>query len=126
MATNKHFLQDRTMLLFVSAETFLTLLTTVLILLRLNAMRDKVTYMAQFRSLPNAPDFITGGVGVNGTVWDIVAFIVAACTVYGIGMVLAFRAYKLRRELSLTVLVLTFVLLMFLLAVSNILLVIRS
>lgn len=114
------------MLLFVSVETFLMLLSSAIILLRLNAYRDKTTFVSQFRSLPNAPDFAGGGFGINGTAWDIVSFIVAAVGMYTIGMLLAYRVYRLRRELSLTVLVLTFVLLLFLLAVSNILLVIRS
>jgi len=126
MATNKHFFQDRTMLLFVSFETFIVLLSSALILLRLNAARDKVIFVSQFRSLPNAPDFAAGGLGVNGSVWDIVSFVVAAVGIYTFGMILAFRVYRLRRELALTVLVLTLVLLLFLLAVSNILLVIRS
>jgi len=126
MATNKHFFQDRTMLLFVSFETFIVLLSSALILLRLNAARDKVIFVSQFRSLPNAPDFAAGGLGVNGSVWDIISFVVAAIGIYAFGMILAFRVYRLRRELALTVLVLTLVLLLFLLAVSNILLVIRS
>ena len=78
MAVNKHFLQDRMVLLFLSIETFLALLTNVMILLRLNAVGAKDTYLVQFRSQPNAIDFATGGVGVYGTVWDIVSFIVAA------------------------------------------------
>ena len=126
MATNKHFFQDRTMLLFVSFETFIVLLSSALILLRLNAARDKVIFVSQFRSLPNAPDFAAGGLGVNGSVWDIISFVVAAIGIYAFGMILAFRVYRLRSELALTVLVLTLVLLLFLLAVSNILLVIRS
>lgn len=126
MATNKHFLQDRTMLLFVSGETFLMLFSSTVILLRLNASRDKAIFVSQFRSLPNAPDFAAGGIGVNGTVWDIISFVVAAFVLYVIGMVLAYRVYRIRRELALVVLVLTLVLLAFLIAVSNILLVIRS
>lgn len=126
MATNKHFLQDRTMLLFVSVETFLMLFSSAVILLRLNASRDKAIFVSQFRSLPNAPDFAAGGIGVNGTVWDIISFVVAAFVLYVIGMVLAYRVYRIRRELALVVLVLTLVLLAFLIAVSNILLVIRS
>lgn len=114
------------MLLFVSVETFVLLLASVLIFLRLNAARDKAIFVSQFRSLPNAPDFAAGGFGVNGTVWDIISFVVAAVGIYVIGMLLSYRAYNLRRELALIVLVLTLVLLMFLLAVSNILLVIRS
>jgi len=102
------------------------LLSSALILLRLNAARDKAIFVSQFRSLPNAPDFAAGGLGVNGTAWDIISFVVAAVGIYAIGMLLAYRVYRLRRELALTVLVLTLVLLLFLLAVSNILLVIRS
>ncbi len=114
------------MLLFASVETFLMLFSSIVILLRLNASRDKATFVSQFRSLPNAPDFAAGGFGVNGTVWDIVSFVVASVLIYSIGMILAYRVYRIRRELSLVVLVLTLVLLAFLIAVSNILLVIRS
>lgn len=125
MAVNKHFLQDRMVLLFLSIETFLALLTNVMILLRLNAVGAKDTYLVQFRSQPNAIDFATGGVGVYGTVWDIVSFIVAAVLFYVIGLMIAYRVYKLRRELALVVLAITGILLLFLLAVSNILLIIR-
>lgn len=125
MASHKHFFQDRTVLLLISIETFLTLLVTALILLQLNAASGTVTFMSQFRSQPNVGDFVSGGIGINGTVWDIVSFIVAGFLVYTIGMTLSYRVYKLRRELALVVLALTFVLLMFILAVSNILLVIR-
>ena len=125
MANAKHFFQDRTVLLATSVETFLALFTSVLILLRLNAIGEKSTYVTQFRSEPNASDFVTGGMGINGTYVDISSFIVAAFLMYGVGMFLAYRAYKLRRELSLAVLALTFILLVFLLAVSNILLVLR-
>lgn len=102
------------------------LFSSAVILLRLNASRDKAIFVSQFRSLPNAPDFAAGGIGVNGTVWDIISFVVAAFVLYVIGMVLAYRVYRIRRELALVVLVLTLVLLAFLIAVSNILLVIRS
>ncbi len=102
------------------------LLSGVVILLRLNAARDKVIFVSQFRSLPNAPDFAAGGFSVPGTAWDILGFVVAAVGMYTLGMVLAYRVYRIRRELSLVVLTLTLVLLAFLLAVSNILLVIRS
>lgn len=114
------------MLLFVSLETFLMLLSSIIVLLRLNASRDKLIFVSQFRSLPNAPDFITGGVGINGTATDIASFVVAAVGFYIIGLILAYRVYRIRRELALVVLTLNLILLLFLIAVSNILLVIRS
>ena len=125
MAINKHFLQDRTILLLLSFQTFLAMLSSILIMLRLNALGAKETYLVQFRSQPNAIDFATGGIGFYGTVWDIVSFIAAAGLFYVIGLVLAYRVYKVRRELSIVVLVVTIILLMFLFAVSNILLIIR-
>ncbi len=125
MSSNKHFLQDRTVLLLVSIESFLTLLATTLILLKLSTVRGKVSFVTQFRSQPNALDFVTGGVGVNGTVWDIVGFIAAAVLFFGIGTALAYRVYKINRSLSVVVLTLTLILLLFLIAVSNILLILR-
>ena len=125
MASNKHFLHDRTVLLLVSIQSFMTLLAATLILLKLSTVRGKVSFVTQFRSQPNALDFVTGGVGINGTVWDIVGFIVAAVLFFGVGTVLAYRVYKIDRSLSIVILVLTLILLLFLTAVSNILLTLR-
>lgn len=125
MASNKHFLHDRTVLLLVSIQSFMTLLAATLILLKLSTVRGKVSFVTQFRSQPNALDFVTGGVGVNGTVWDIVGFIVAAVLFFGVGTVLAYRVYKIDRSLSIVILTLTLILLLFLIAVSNILLTLR-
>ena len=125
MATQKHFLQDRTILLFVSIESFIVLLSVVLITLRLSTSQGKATFVTQFRSQPNAVDFVTGGVGVNGTTWDIVSFVIAALLMYGFGIVLVYRTYAISRQLAIVTLVLTLVLLMFMLVVSNILLGLR-
>lgn len=125
MTDKKHFLQDRTILLYVSIESFMTLLSIVLILLKLSTAQGKITFVTQFRSQPNATDFVSGGLAINGTIWDVLSFIVAAVLFYGVGMALAYRTHKLNRNLSLVILVLTLILLIFLIAVSNILLILR-
>ena len=101
------------------------LLTVMLTLLKMTGANDKSTYVTQFRSQPNAVDFVTGGVGVNGTIWDIASFVIAAIGVYAVAIILSYRLHTVSRQLSVVVLGLTMVLLFFLLAVSNILLGLR-
>lgn len=125
MANPKQFFQDRTMLLIGSVETFVMLFTAVVILLRLDAIGEKTTFVTQFRSEPNAVDFVSGGMGINGSISEVISFIVATILFYVVGVVLAYHAYKLRRELALVVLALTFILQLFVLAVANILLALR-
>jgi hypothetical protein len=125
MANTKHFLQDQPVLLLVSVNAFMTLLSVTLIILKLIASQGKTTFVTQFRSQPNAVDFVTGGVGFNGTAWDMVSFIVAALGFMAIGALLAYRVHSLNRQLAIVTLSLTAVLLLFLIAVSNILLGLR-
>lgn len=125
MANSKHFFQDQKALLLVSVASFLTLLSVVLVTLKLIASQGKTTFVTQFRSQPNAIDFVTGGIGFNGTSLDMTSFIVAAFGFMAIGVLLAYRVHPLNRHLSLVTLTLTLVLLLFLIAVSNILLGLR-
>lgn len=119
MATNKHFLQDRTALLLVSGTAFLTLTAVVLILLKLSAGQSASNYIVSYRASLGIDRYATG------TVKDIASFILAAALIFGMSLTLSFKAYKVRRELSLVVLALTFPLLLFLIVVSNALLVLR-
>lgn len=119
MATSKHFFQDRTALLLVSVNSFLALLSTVLILLKINATRGTVNYIVSYRQIPSIDRYTVG------TIWDVLSFIAAAALLYTLAMVLAYRTYKVRRELSLLVLGVSVPLLCFLLMVSNALLVLR-
>lgn len=119
MATNKHFLQDRTALLLVSGAAFLTLTTVVLILLKLSAGQSTSNYIVSYRASLGIDRYTTG------TVKDIFSFMVAALLIFGLSLTLSFRAYKVKRELSLVVLALSFPLLLFLIVVSNALLVLR-
>ena len=119
MASTKNFFHDRTALLLVSAASFLTLLSIVLILLKINAARGTVNYIVGYRANLGLDRYITG------TVVDMLSFIFAALLIFGMGTLLGYRAYKIRRELSLTVLALTLPLLAFLIVVSNALLTLR-
>lgn len=125
MANSKHFLQDQRVLVLVSVNVFMALLSITLITLKLIASQGKTSFVTQFRSQPNAIDFVTGGVGFNGTSIDMVSFIVAAVGFTVLGILLAYRAHSLSRQLAVVTLLLTNVLLLFLIAVSNILLGLR-
>ncbi len=119
MATNKHFLQDRTTLLLVSIMSFLALAAVVLILLRLGSVPGGSNYIVSYRASLGIDRYTTGTVG------DVFSFIVASLLIFGMSLVLAYRSYAVRRELSMVILALTIVLLLFLIFVSNSLLVLR-
>jgi len=119
MATNKHFLQDRTALLLVSGTAFLTLIAIMLILLKLGSGQANSNYIVSYRASLGIDRY------TSGTVKDIVAFIVAAVLIFGISLTMSYRSYSVKRELSLVVLALTIPLLLFLIVVSNALLVLR-
>lgn len=119
MATKQHFLQDRTALLLVSGLAFLTVLTVILILLKLGGGQGTSDYIVSYRTSLGINRYTTG------TVRDILSLIVAAVLIFGTSLTIAYRSYRIRRELSLTVLVLTVPLLVFLIVVSNALLVLR-
>jgi len=119
MATQKHFLQDRTALLLVSSTAFLTLAAVVLVLLKLGSGQGTSNYIVSYRASLGIDRYATG------TVRDIVGFVVAAVLIFGISLVLGYRAYAVKRELALTVLALSIPLLVLLIIVSNALLVLR-
>jgi len=118
MATQKHFLQDRTALLLVSGMAFLTLAAIVLILLKLGSGQTG-SYIVSYRASLGIDRYTTG------TVTDIISFIVAAVLIFGFSVVLSYRSYPVRRELALVILGLSIPLLLFLIVVSNALLVLR-
>jgi hypothetical protein len=110
MTANKHFFRDRTPLLMVSFTTFLTLGITLLVALKLYAMRGTVNYTVAYRD----KDVVGLDSFITGTAWDFISLIVAAWLFLLLGGALAYRSYQIRRELSLTVLYLTSVMLIFL------------
>lgn len=118
MATSKHFLQDRTALLLVSGLSFLTLAAIILILLKLGSGQSG-NYIVSYRASLGIDRYATG------TATDIISFIFAAVVIFGLSVALAYKSYPVNRQLSLVVLALTLPLLLFLITVSNALLVLR-
>lgn len=119
MATQKHFLQDRTALLLVSGMSFLTLVSVILVLLKLSNGQGTSSYIVSYRASLGIDRYATG------TTRDIISFIVFAILVFSISLALSYKAYRIKRELSLVILALTSLLLVFLIVVSNALLVLR-
>lgn len=119
MSSQKHFFQDRTALLLVGANAFAMLSAATLVLLKLGSNQGTTNFIVSYRSSLGINAFKTG------TLMDIVSFIVFAVLVFAISMVLGYRTYRLKRELSLTILGLTLPLLIFLTVVANALLVLR-
>jgi hypothetical protein len=122
MSSKKHFLQDRTALLLVSGNAFLTLAAVALVLLRLNSSRTSSTFIIQCRDCTNTLDLNRF---TSGSLTDILSFIAFAIMVFGLSIVLGYRAYKVKRELSLVILGLTLLLLVFQIVIANSLLVLR-
>jgi hypothetical protein len=119
MATQKHFLQDKTALLLTSGTAFLTLASIVLILLKLGNGQSTANYIVSYRASLGIDRYTTG------TVRDIISFIFFAILVFGFSLALSYKAYPVKRELALVVLILTIPLLLLLIVVSNALLVLR-
>ena len=110
MAIKKQFLEDRTALLMVSANSFLLLASSVLVLLKLNSGRDTSSYIIQCRDCSNTYDLNRF---TNGTVTQILSFIAFGVMVYAFGLVLSYRTFMVKRELAYVILSLTTVLLLF-------------
>lgn len=118
METPKRFLHNRLVLLLLTVNSFLVLLTTVLILLRLGGGRSD-GYFIQYRSNLGLNAYKVGGYS------NLLAFIVFAIFVMAFHTVVSHRLYHQRRHASLVILALGTLLLGLTLVVSNALLVLR-
>jgi hypothetical protein len=94
--TNAKYFHDRMVLLLLSANSFLTLLTILSVLFRLQGGGD--SYIVQYRANLGISAFQQGNVD------QILSFIAFAVVVFAIHGVLSWRTYEIRRELSLVVL----------------------
>lgn len=119
MPVPKKYLHDRLVLLLVSVNTFLAFLCATLVLLRLGSGQSAGAYIVQYRSNLGISAFKTGSVAA------LLSFMLFAVAICVINVFLSIRAYRLRRELSVTVLSLGALLLLLALIVSNALLVLR-
>ena len=117
MSDEKRFFHDRIVLLLLTISTFLALLGTILMLLRLDSRGSG--YIVQYRANLGISAFETGKLS------DLLAFIVFLFMVLIINTTLAMRIYHLSRQFALFILGLGIILLVLGIIVSNALLVLR-
>ena len=117
MPNEKRFFHDRIVLLLLSISTFLSLLGSVLVLLRVDSRSSG--YIVQYRANLGISAFQTG------KLTDLLAFIVFLWMALIINTILAMRIYHMHRWLALTIVSLGLLLLIIAIIVSNALLVLR-
>lgn len=117
MTIPKHYLHDRLALLIVSINVFLTVLLTILTLLRLDTSHS--SYIVQYRSNAAIDAF------KSGSSIELFSFIIFGVLVLVFHTLISFRTYLIHRQLALAVLGLGTFLLVLAIIVSNALLVLR-
>ncbi len=111
MHTPKRFIHDRLVLLLLTANTFFTILTSVLILLRVGASRNE-GYIIQYRPSLGLSRYIKGDKS------DIFSFALFCIVVLVLHTYLSIRVYHIRRHLSLVILAMGLLLILLALVIS--------
>ena len=115
MRTPKKYIHDRLVLLLLTANTFFAVLTSMLVVLRLDNERSEV-YLLQFR--PN--------LGLSGYIYTkgpgMLSFAIFALFVLVFHIVLSIKVYNIRRLFSIIVLSMGLLLILLSLVISNALL----
>ena len=118
MASEQKYFHDRLVLVLLTVSTFIAILTTLLILLKLDSNHSDV-FIVQVRQNLGVGGFKAGHVT------ELLAFIPFAFAVLIINALLSFRIYQVRRQYAVTILVMALLLEVLTLIVSNSLLVLR-
>jgi hypothetical protein len=118
MAATKKYFHDHFVLLLLSVNAFLAIAGSIFILLRLSTSHG-TSYIVQYRASLGIDAFKTGSVA------DLIAFIAFALLALGIHTALSIRAYRIHRQLAITILSLGILLLLLTIIISNALLVLR-
>lgn len=118
MATPRRYIHDRIVLLLVTANTFLAVLTVVLILLKLDSSRPEA-YTIQYRPSLGLSGYVRGG-SVGLLSFGIFALLVLIFHTY-----LSVKVYPLRRSFAIVILGMGLLLIMLALIISNALFLLR-
>lgn len=118
MIIPRRYLHDRLVLLLLSVNVFLAVLTSLWVLFKLNAGQS-AGYIVQYRASLGISALKTG------SATDLIAFIGFALLVLVIHALLSIKAYPIRREVSVVILCLGALLLLLAFIVSNALLSLR-
>jgi len=113
MPTSKKFFHDKLILSLLSINIFLAVICVLLVLLRFGAGGASNDYIVQFRANLGISSFKTGSLG------SILSFAVFSVLVTAINAILSFKAYPIRRQLSLAILALGSIIMILTLIVSN-------
>lgn len=116
MAIEKKYFHDKVVLLLLSLNGFLTILTSVMILLRLGSSNPNY-HIVQYRADLGLSAF------KNGTSTSIDAFIVFVWLIFIVNTILSFRTYNIKRDYSVIVLGFGLLLVVLSIIVSNALLI---
>jgi len=116
MTPSKNYFHDRLVLLLVTISAFLTILGSVLVLLRFNPGRNE-GYIVQYRANLGISAYKVGHAS------DLLAFVLFLVLVTVIGIVMSMRVYSVHRQFSITILGLGLLLLTLAIIVSNALLI---
>lgn len=114
----KKYLRDRMVLLLIAINIFLSLLATVLILLRLDTVRSD-GYFVQYRSNLGLNAYTVGDAGA------LLGFVAFAWLVLAFHTFISICTYHLRRNISVVILAFATLLLTLTVIISNALLVLR-
>lgn len=118
MASEQKYFHDRLVLVLLTVSAFVAVLTSLLILLKLDSNHSDV-FIVQVRQNLGVGGFKAGHVT------EVLAFIPFAFIVLIINAILGFRIYRVRREYAVTILGMALLLEVLTLIVSNSLLVLR-
>lgn len=113
----KQYFQDRFILLVLSANVFLVIITLLFLFFRIGTGHS--VYFIQYRQNLGADAFTAG------SLWQLLSFGLFAVFVAAFNLFLSIRMYLIHRQLSVVVLGMATVLLLFGLVVSNALLILR-
>lgn len=119
MPMPKKYLQDKLVLLLLSANIFLAFLCAALVFLRLNFGQGAEGYIVEYRSNLGISAFRVGGI------LGLLNFAGFAIVLMVVNVALSIRTYRIRRELSLSILAAGLLLLLLAIIVSNALMVLH-
>jgi hypothetical protein len=119
MPIPRKYLQDKLILLLLSANIFLAFLCAALVFLRLNFGQGVEGYIIEYRSNLGISAFRIGGIS------RLIDFAIFAIIIVVANVVLSIRTYHIRRELALSILAAGLLLLILAIIVSNALMVLH-
>lgn len=112
MHTSKKFLHDRAVLVLLSVNTFLTVIVSVLTLLRVSGA-ESGSYFIRYRSNLGLDAWTAGSASY------FLLFVVVALTIMGVHTYISMKLYSHRKHFAINVLALGSLLLILLLLVTN-------